>query len=128
MVPRYCSINAPRFIWRFSLSSFSFFAFSSFNRWFSCWIFSRRRFAFSRSISLFLIFSSRFMFFSFSIRQPVSKSDTRSEEHTSELQSRFDLVCRLLLEKKNKHTYDQQATPEHVGHCAVSAIADSLYM
>src|SRR5207249_11720604 len=28
--------------------------------------------------------------------------DSRSEEHTSELQSRFDLVCRLLLEKKKK--------------------------
>src|SRR5699024_11650652 len=29
---------------------------------------------------------------------------TRSEEHTSELQSRFDLVCRLLLDNKNdKH-------------------------
>src|SRR5690349_23853384 len=28
----------------------------------------------------------------------------RSEEHTSELQSRRDLVCRLLLEKKNKKT------------------------
>src|SRR2546421_5518969 len=28
----------------------------------------------------------------------------RSEEHTSELQSRSDLVCRLLLEKKNKKT------------------------
>src|SRR5699024_11903763 len=27
---------------------------------------------------------------------------SRSEEHTSELQSRFDLVCRLLLEKKNE--------------------------
>src|SRR5437868_13660117 len=27
-------------------------------------------------------------------------SSKRSEEHTSELQSRFDLVCRLLLEKK----------------------------
>src|SRR5699024_12849263 len=27
----------------------------------------------------------------------------RSEEHTSELQSRFDLVCRLLLEKTKKH-------------------------
>src|SRR5437868_9802957 len=27
----------------------------------------------------------------------------RSEEHTSELQSRFDLVCRLLLEKKKKY-------------------------
>src|SRR5699024_12508280 len=30
---------------------------------------------------------------------------TRSEEHTSELQSRFDLVCRLLLEKK-KNNYN----------------------
>src|SRR5206468_10128216 len=29
----------------------------------------------------------------------------RSEEHTSELQSRSDLVCRLLLEKKNKIKY-----------------------
>src|SRR5207249_7457635 len=28
----------------------------------------------------------------------------RSEEHTSELQSRFDLVCRLLLEKKKEMT------------------------
>src|SRR5699024_11722651 len=30
----------------------------------------------------------------------VSRITKRSEEHTSELQSRFDLVCRLLLEKK----------------------------
>src|SRR5207249_5862152 len=30
---------------------------------------------------------------------------TRSEEHTSELQSRFDLVCRLLLEKKKKYRF-----------------------
>src|SRR5699024_11298921 len=30
------------------------------------------------------------------------RSRYRSEEHTSELQSRFDLVCRLLLEKKNE--------------------------
>src|SRR5699024_11992417 len=30
------------------------------------------------------------------------KPFARSEEHTSELQSRFDLVCRLLLEKKKK--------------------------
>src|SRR5216683_5830327 len=29
----------------------------------------------------------------------------RSEEHTSELQSRSDLVCRLLLEKKKKHVF-----------------------
>src|SRR5437868_12049337 len=33
----------------------------------------------------------------------------RSEEHTSELQSRFDLVCRLLLEKKKKnYGYDMR--------------------
>src|SRR2546427_5065203 len=30
----------------------------------------------------------------------------RSEEHTSELQSQSNLVCRLLLEKKKKHTAD----------------------
>src|SRR2546421_3626419 len=30
-------------------------------------------------------------------------AERRSEEHTSELQSRSDLVCRLLLEKKKKH-------------------------
>src|SRR5699024_12698055 len=31
----------------------------------------------------------------------INEIITRSEEHTSELQSRFDFVCRLLLEKKN---------------------------
>src|SRR5438105_10673629 len=35
----------------------------------------------------------------------------RSEEHTSELQSRVDLVCRLLLEKKKNH----EANPHEVG-------------
>src|SRR2546422_8595252 len=33
----------------------------------------------------------------------VNRFGTRSEEHTSELQSRLHLVCRLLLEKKKKH-------------------------
>src|SRR5207253_6384325 len=33
----------------------------------------------------------------------VAVAATRSEEHTSELQSRGHLVCRLLLEKKNKN-------------------------
>src|SRR5438067_10050770 len=35
-------------------------------------------------------------------RQRFEFRTHRSEEHTSELQSRFDLVCRLLLEKKKK--------------------------
>src|SRR5699024_11579464 len=34
------------------------------------------------------------------------RSRSRSEEHTSELQSRFDLVCRLLLEKKKEKKTD----------------------
>src|SRR5207248_8511820 len=38
---------------------------------------------------------------------PMARS--RSEEHTSELQSPYDLVCRLLLEKKNETTH--QHTP-----------------
>src|SRR5437868_9571440 len=37
-------------------------------------------------------------------RQPGQMGHARSEEHTSELQSRFDLVCRLLLEKKKTNT------------------------
>src|SRR5690349_24185275 len=39
------------------------------------------------------------------VGRPVLQAvDARSEEHTSELQSRRDLVCRLLLEKKKKNT------------------------
>src|SRR2546422_4136806 len=41
--------------------------------------------------------------------------ETRSEEHTSELQSRLHLVCRLLLEKKKKNT-----TPPHITSYRIS--------
>src|SRR5699024_12622620 len=51
--------------------------------------FGRIKFNFSNKVSNFSRSSAR---------------KTRSEEHTSELQSRFDLVCRLLLEKKKKKT------------------------
>src|SRR5699024_12215629 len=55
----------------------------------------------SRIKSTFESISVNLNIISVSLRQLV-----RSEEHTSELQSRFDLVCRLLLEKKNQsHTY-----------------------
>src|SRR2546428_9347506 len=37
----------------------------------------------------------------------------RSEEHTSELQSRSDLVCRLLLEKK-KDTFERVTIQQHL--------------
>src|SRR5438034_8081517 len=55
--------------------------------------------------------------------EPGGAADARSEEHTSELQSHSDLVCRLLLEKKNNGLRDVQesaavdlAGPERVGH------------
>src|SRR5689334_23526353 len=45
-----------------------------------------------------------------------TKAAHRSEEHTSELQSQFHLVCRLLLEKKkkkNKPRTEQHTAPNH---------------
>src|SRR2546422_1547520 len=41
-----------------------------------------------------------------------SPNGTRSEEHTSELQSRLHLVCRLLLEKKKKKQKISQYRPK----------------
>src|SRR5436190_18056232 len=40
-------------------------------------------------------------------RDPQSARGFRSEEHTSELQSHSDLVCRLLLEKKKQNHQNQ---------------------
>src|SRR4051794_41491116 len=40
---------------------------------------------------------------------------SRSEEHTSELQSPVHLVCRLLLEKKKRHGHGPSATPGGTG-------------
>src|SRR2546422_5948071 len=39
------------------------------------------------------------------LRRQLGRESKRSEEHTSELQSRLHLVCRLLLEKKKKTIY-----------------------
>src|SRR2546430_11935757 len=45
-------------------------------------------------------------------RQESQRGHHRSEEHTSELQSQSNLVCRLLLEKKNTKNYNKsQTTP-----------------
>src|SRR5438034_9840375 len=42
----------------------------------------------------------------------LHRSGARSEEHTSELQSHSDLVCRLLLEKKKKQPSDERHADE----------------
>src|SRR5438034_5093165 len=43
------------------------------------------------------------IFFQMGLMRRFDAGYARSEEHTSELQSHSDLVCRLLLEKKNKY-------------------------
>src|SRR2546430_12325257 len=48
-------------------------------------------------------------------RRAIALSPKRSEEHTSELQSQSNLVCRLLLEKKKKLKL-RQASPLHRTH------------
>src|SRR3712207_7516886 len=53
-------------------------------------------------------------------RRTKARSSTRSEEHTSELQSRQYLVCRLLLEKKNN--------TRHQVHSAIIVDESSLYL
>src|SRR2546430_12643754 len=45
--------------------------------------------------------------------QSAGLADARSEEHTSELQSQSNLVCRLLLEKKKKDTTVPQVKPHY---------------
>src|SRR2546422_2179596 len=54
-----------------------------------------------------------------STERPITRG--RSEEHTSELQSRLHLVCRLLLEKKNVHS--QLRWLHSPGHSALPAIS-----
>src|SRR5207249_11541874 len=61
------------------------------------WLITGKRTALYASFEQSLFLSPRHV----TIIQPDGSNDARSEEHTSELQSRFDLVCRLLLEKKN---------------------------
>src|SRR5260370_30094504 len=52
--------------------------------------------------------------FNFTERTCSRCHDSRSEEHTSELQSHLNLVCRLLLEKKKKdNTETSDATVHH---------------
>src|SRR2546430_10896852 len=48
--------------------------------------------------------------------------EQRSEEHTSELQSQSNLVCRLLLEKKKTRT----AARLHIGHAASTSLQRDL--
>src|SRR2546430_4905159 len=50
--------------------------------------------------------------------QLATTAEERSEEHTSELQSQSNLVCRLLLEKKKKKTQTpNQYDAHHQEHC-----------
>src|SRR2546427_3411406 len=70
---------------------------------------SRRVYSKRDQVRLKLILRGKRLGFSLAeVRGMLELYDSRSEEHTSELQSQSNLVCRLLLEKKkkNKNKYD----------------------
>src|SRR5262249_59656480 len=52
---------------------------------------------------------------------------SRSEEHTSELQSLTNLVCRLLLEKKKKHAKHITRIRSDKSYCACSLTVRHIY-
>src|SRR2546428_9623797 len=52
----------------------------------------------------------------------------RSEEHTSELQSRSDLVCRLLLEKKKKNNKHRREQPSQTSAHGYSCLTLTSYV
>src|SRR5437667_1673125 len=54
------------------------------------------------------------------VRHAGPPAKCRSEEHTSELQSHHDLVCRLLLEKKKKHTTGHTPPTKYRHHPTLS--------
>src|SRR5438093_9300779 len=60
------------------------------------------------------------------ITVPAARAAPRSEEHTSELQSLTNLVCRLLLEKKKieSETDVEGSDADAVGECGVASVAD----
>src|SRR2546429_5792657 len=61
------------------------------------------------ALPISLLQSLHGLLFQFQAARNMLPGRTRSEEHTSELQSRLHLVCRLLLEKK-KTTFSHQLT------------------
>src|SRR2546429_3027255 len=68
----------------------------------------------------FSIAALEFNFLTLYTKLPGHPQGDRSEEHTSELQSRLHLVCRLLLEKKKKVMRWKAPTPATLSHkCSV---------
>src|SRR2546421_5815965 len=63
-----------------------------------------------------------------SVRAGATGDRDRSEEHTSELQSRSDLVCRLLLEKKKKKEENMRGHTQGmlIGVTQIDAVAEML--
>src|SRR4051812_49655463 len=78
----------------------------------------------SKSPRFFVAFAARYIALPRANVNCATTAESRSEEHTSELQSHVNLVCRLLLEKKKKkaerrlpsHTHSTPHTPTRVYH------------
>src|SRR2546422_5005619 len=68
----------------------------------------RGRIQYQTALNIFSKYPTANAYYVTSTHVVTEKAWARSEEHTSELQSRLHLVCRLLLEKKKKTVYKNQ--------------------
>src|SRR5260370_6380055 len=86
---------------------------------FRSWALGMRGFESTLSRSVLVLIDGRSVYTSTDRERVLS--NPRSEEHTSELQSHLNLVCRLLLEKKKNNTVRtvQQCSLLHAGACVV---------
>src|SRR5436309_4732693 len=76
------------------------------------------------ALSVSLLFHTRFLFSSCrSLPTSFAARLLRSEEHTSELQSRENLVCRLLVEKKNACQAGRWRSVQTSSHCRRTSLS-----
>src|SRR5260370_19272892 len=65
---------------------------------------------------------------SVTLRMLITTSAMRSEEHTSELQSHLNLVCRLLLEKKKKKQTAEASNEENSSLSTYAYVMSACYV
>src|SRR5699024_11361709 len=77
----------------------------------------------NRIITITAIITESMVIYPYNYRRFITGDFRRSEEHTSELQSRFDIVCRLLLEKKKMRSDTERLITDILHRVAVPTLS-----